>query len=105
MIEESNDDMLSRQWIMANTRPCPRCQVRIEKSGGCNEVGCRCGYLILWDQPCKGVPFSWSDWVTFVLLSVAVLIWTVVLIYPLAYALVLMASRVWDWGMFYTKSI
>eukprot|EP00949_MAST-11_sp_MAST-11-sp1_P003601 g3601.t1 len=36
-------------WILENTKKCPRCFTRIEKSQGCNKVGCKqCGYDFCW---------------------------------------------------------
>jgi len=30
-------------------KQCPRCQVNIQKSGGCNHMKCRCGHEFFWD--------------------------------------------------------
>ena len=44
-------------WIIANTKKCPKCHVRIEKNQGCNHITCRsCAYEWCW--VCNG---SWSD--------------------------------------------
>lgn len=34
--------------LPAAVRLCPRCDVPIEKEGGCDHVTCRCGYDFLW---------------------------------------------------------
>lgn len=36
-------DDLTRQWLLENTKSCPRCHVAIEKNGGCRTVQCICG--------------------------------------------------------------
>ena len=36
-------DLLTSQWIDANTRTCPRCHMAIERIGGCPTMRCRCG--------------------------------------------------------------
>jgi len=55
-ISEGND----AQWILANTKPCPKCANPIEKNGGCMHMTCRkpggCGHEFCWIcmQPWKG---------------------------------------------------
>lgn len=44
-------------WILANTKVCPRCKVPIEKNQGCNHMTCRnCKFEFCW--LCKG---EWSE--------------------------------------------
>lgn len=46
-------DENSALWIVQNTRPCPRCNVRIEKNGGCSHVVCQqCHHGFCWN--CSG---------------------------------------------------
>jgi ariadne-1 len=44
MLREFNDlrghCLNSAQWISKNSKPCPRCNVNIEKNGGCNYMSC-----------------------------------------------------------------
>ncbi|XP_028411294.1 E3 ubiquitin-protein ligase arih1l-like [Dendronephthya gigantea] len=40
-IKKCNDDSETANWISANTKECPKCQVTIEKNGGCNHMVCR----------------------------------------------------------------
>ncbi|KAM7255833.1 hypothetical protein ACFE04_011574 [Oxalis oulophora] len=37
-------------WILVNTRPCPKCKQPIEKNGGCMRMTCKppCGYQFCW---------------------------------------------------------
>lgn len=45
------------QWILENTKKCPKCMTRIEKNQGCNKVSCKqCGYNFCWI--CQG---PWSE--------------------------------------------
>mmetsp|Transcript_17747 Transcript_17747/g.31799 ORF Transcript_17747/g.31799 Transcript_17747/m.31799 type:complete len:494 (-) Transcript_17747:237-1718(-) len=45
------------QWIISNTRKCPKCLVRIEKNQGCNHMSCQfCKYEFCW--VCMG---PWSE--------------------------------------------
>mmetsp|Transcript_45854 Transcript_45854/g.73762 ORF Transcript_45854/g.73762 Transcript_45854/m.73762 type:complete len:423 (-) Transcript_45854:155-1423(-) len=45
------------QWIISNTRKCPKCLVRIEKNQGCNHMTCQfCKHEFCW--VCMG---PWSD--------------------------------------------
>jgi IBR (half RING finger) domain-containing protein len=42
-------DAATAAWILANTKPCPRCKVRIEKNGGCDYIKCYiCGNEFCW---------------------------------------------------------
>jgi hypothetical protein len=44
--EEQNStelDELTRDWLQANTRQCPRCHLHIEKLDGCDKMECVCG--------------------------------------------------------------
>ena len=44
-------------WILANTKKCPRCNTRIEKNQGCNHMNCKlCKFEFCWI--CMG---SWAD--------------------------------------------
>lgn len=41
-IKKCDDDSETSNWIAANTKECPKCNVTIEKDGGCNHmVSCR----------------------------------------------------------------
>ena len=45
------------QWILENTKKCPKCLTRIEKNQGCNKVNCKqCGHAFCWI--CQG---PWSE--------------------------------------------
>jgi ariadne-1 len=45
---------MQAKWIAENTKPCPRCHLRIEKNGGCNHMTCHtqtgggCRYEFCW---------------------------------------------------------
>jgi ariadne-1 len=44
-------------WILANTKKCPKCNARIEKNQGCNHMKCKnCSFDFCWT--CMG---PWSD--------------------------------------------
>ncbi|CAG0914197.1 unnamed protein product [Notodromas monacha] len=39
----------SESWLDENSKRCPRCNARIEKSGGCNKMACwKCGSFFCW---------------------------------------------------------
>jgi len=40
-LKKCDDDSETSNWISANTKECPKCQVTIEKNGGCNHMVCR----------------------------------------------------------------
>jgi len=42
--EHTADDYRLMKTLWASTRRCPRCNVIIEKSEGCNSFGCTCGH-------------------------------------------------------------
>lgn len=57
--EKINGDSETRNWLAANTKPCPKCSKPVEKNGGCNLVVCKCGQVcmsgaaaavVLWQQ-------------------------------------------------------
>lgn len=50
-IKKCDDDSETSNWIAANTKECPRCNVTIEKDGGCNHMVCK-------NQNCKA-DFCW----------------------------------------------
>jgi ariadne-1 len=35
-------------WLLANTKPCPKCSNSIEKNEGCMHMTCKCGYEFCW---------------------------------------------------------
>ncbi|KAI6193138.1 RBR-type E3 ubiquitin transferase [Aphelenchoides besseyi] len=42
-------DNANRLWISTNSKPCPRCQVNIEKNVGCDHVYCwKCQFEFCW---------------------------------------------------------
>ena len=49
--EKSKDDSETKNWLEANTKPCPKCNTLIEKNSGCNHMICRkseCRYEFCW---------------------------------------------------------
>ncbi|CAG0879554.1 unnamed protein product [Cyprideis torosa] len=50
-IRKCDDDSETANWIVANTKECPKCNVTIEKDGGCNHMICK-------NQSCKA-DFCW----------------------------------------------
>jgi ariadne-1 len=50
----TEEESMQAKWLCENTKPCPRCNLRIEKNGGCNHMTCRtqhgegCGYEFCW---------------------------------------------------------
>jgi len=53
------DDSETYNWLVANTKACPKCQTSIEKNGGCNHMTCKntsCKYEFCW--VCSG---PWKD--------------------------------------------
>jgi hypothetical protein len=49
--EKSKDDSETKNWLEANTKPCPKCSTLIEKNSGCNHMTCRkaeCRYEFCW---------------------------------------------------------
>lgn len=56
-IRKCDDDSETSNWIAANTKECPKCNVTIEKDGGCNHMVCK-------NQNCRN-EFCWvclSSW-------------------------------------------
>ncbi|KAJ5072679.1 e3 ubiquitin-protein ligase ari5-related [Anaeramoeba ignava] len=47
--KKCQDDSETYNWLLANTKPCPKCHTQIEKNGGCNHMTCRkCHYEFCW---------------------------------------------------------
>jgi ariadne-1 len=47
--EKCRNESETANWILANTKPCPKCQSRIEKNQGCNHMSCQqCKYEFCW---------------------------------------------------------
>ncbi|WZY81638.1 probable E3 ubiquitin-protein ligase ARI11 [Brassica napus] len=56
-ISKNTDESENTNWILANTKPCPNCKRQIEKSMGCNHMGCSiCKHSFCWNclGPMKG---------------------------------------------------
>jgi ariadne-1 len=55
--EKCKNESETANWILANTKSCPKCSSRIEKNQGCNHMTCqRCKYEFCWI--CMG---DWTD--------------------------------------------
>jgi len=55
--EKCRNESETANWILANTKPCPKCSNRIEKNQGCNHMTCRsCQHHFCWI--CMG---DWSE--------------------------------------------
>ncbi|KAK9817712.1 hypothetical protein WJX72_001099 [[Myrmecia] bisecta] len=46
--QKGQDDSETKNWLTANTKPCPKCSKPVEKNGGCNLVLCMCGQAFCW---------------------------------------------------------
>ncbi|ETW04230.1 hypothetical protein H310_04567 [Aphanomyces invadans] len=48
-LEKCRNESETANWILANTKKCPKCAIRIEKNQGCNHMTCRsCKYEFCW---------------------------------------------------------
>lgn len=55
--EKCRNESETANWILANTKSCPKCHSRIEKNQGCNHMSCqRCKFEFCWI--CMG---DWHD--------------------------------------------
>lgn len=55
--EKCKNESETANWILANTKPCPKCGSRIEKNQGCNHMVCqKCKHEFCWI--CLG---AWGD--------------------------------------------
>jgi len=55
--EKCRNESETANWILANTKPCPKCSSRIEKNQGCNHMACQqCRHEFCW--VCMA---SWAD--------------------------------------------
>lgn len=47
--EKCSNESETANWILANTKKCPKCHARIEKNQGCNHMNCKlCKYEFCW---------------------------------------------------------
>lgn len=60
--EKTSGDSETVHWMMANTKPCPKCHKPVEKNGGCNHVICKCGQPFCWlCGAATGVAHTWAS--------------------------------------------
>lgn len=56
-MEKCRNESETANWILANTKPCPKCSSRIEKNQGCNHMTCSsCRFEFCWI--CMG---NWTE--------------------------------------------
>jgi ariadne-1 len=58
-MRKASDESENVNWLLANTKKCPKCRSPIEKNGGCMHMTCRiasCAYEFCW--LCRG---PWSE--------------------------------------------
>jgi len=41
-------NVATNAYYQRHTKPCPKCQMAIEKNDGCDHMSCRCGYEFCW---------------------------------------------------------
>lgn len=47
--QKERDESETANWLIANTKPCPKCSRQIEKNGGCNHMSCsQCSHEFCW---------------------------------------------------------
>lgn len=46
--EKNTSEADNNTWILVNTKPCPKCDQKIEKDQGCNHMTCKCGHEFCW---------------------------------------------------------
>ncbi|CAH2059885.1 unnamed protein product [Thlaspi arvense] len=52
-ILKNSDESENTNWILANTKPCPKCNRQIEKNQGCNHMRCSiCNFRFCWNCLC-----------------------------------------------------
>jgi ariadne-1 len=56
--EKNADEAENMTWILANTKPCPKCGHPIEKNQGCMHMVCRCKHQFCWI--CLADDFNYS---------------------------------------------
>ncbi|XP_015629588.1 probable E3 ubiquitin-protein ligase ARI1 [Oryza sativa Japonica Group] len=55
-------ESMNVDWILANTKSCPKCSKPIEKNGGCNHVRCKCGQCLCWlCGAATGLAHNWTS--------------------------------------------
>jgi ariadne-1 len=57
-LEKNADEAENMTWILANTKPCPKCGHPIEKNQGCMHMVCRCKHQFCW--LCLADDFNYS---------------------------------------------
>ncbi|SCW04419.1 LAFE_0H13102g1_1 [Lachancea fermentati] len=56
-VKTAQAESANLNWVLKNTKECPKCGVNIEKNGGCNHMTCKsCAYEFCWI--CEG---CWKD--------------------------------------------
>lgn len=64
-LKKCTDDSETSNWLNANTKDCPKCQVTIEKDGGCNHMTCKnlsCKFEFCWMCLGPWSPHAGSGW-------------------------------------------
>ncbi|XP_066548468.1 ankyrin repeat and IBR domain-containing protein 1-like [Amia ocellicauda] len=48
-LSEFRENAASSLWVLANSKPCPKCQTPIQRNAGCNHMQCtKCSYNFCW---------------------------------------------------------